>query len=136
MQLLADGDPELVAEVQAHIDLHLSAADEPLELTAADGPQQASDDAPLDFKRIGPYRTLEWLGMGGMGTVYRAARDDQEFEREVAIKVIRLGLNVPEVRSRFLSERQILATLDHPNIAKMYEGGTTRQGHPYLVMEY
>ncbi|MEM1177191.1 MAG: serine/threonine-protein kinase [Acidobacteriota bacterium] len=134
LDLLRSGDPDLVREVEVHL------ADTSGEATAAEIPSAVTgtdaDGGELEYQHIGPYRTLEWLGMGGMGTVYRAARDDQEFEREVAIKVIRLGLNVPEIRNRFLSERQILATLDHPNIAKMYEGGTTPQGHPYLVMEY
>ncbi|MEM8996590.1 MAG: protein kinase, partial [Acidobacteriota bacterium] len=87
-------------------------------------------------RQIGPYRLVELLGMGGMGTVHLAERSDSEFERRVAIKVIRFGFDVPEVRRRFLSERQILASFDHPNIAKMHEGGTTAEGLPYLVMEY
>jgi tetratricopeptide (TPR) repeat protein len=86
--------------------------------------------------RLGPYRTLEVVGQGGMGAVYRAVRDDDEFQQEVAIKLIRRGVNSEYVRSRFLYERQILAFLNHPNIARLLDGGTTEDGLPYFVMEF
>ncbi len=86
--------------------------------------------------RLGPYRTLEVVGQGGMGAVYRAVRDDDEFQQEVAIKLIRRGVNSDYVRSRFLYERQILAFLNHPNIARLLDGGTTEDGLPYFVMEF
>ena len=86
--------------------------------------------------RLGPYRTLEVVGQGGMGAVYRAVRDDDEFQQEVAIKLIRRSVNSDYVRSRFLYERQILAFLNHPNIARLLDGGTTEDGLPYFVMEF
>ncbi|MBI4907963.1 MAG: protein kinase [Acidobacteria bacterium] len=85
--------------------------------------------------RIGPYRIAELLGQGGMGTVYRGIRDDHQFEMQVAIKVAGAGLAFPEQRMRFRQERQILANLDHPNIARLLDGGETADGLPYLVME-
>lgn len=86
-------------------------------------------------RRLGPYRLIEPIGEGGMGTVYAAERVDDEFERRVAVKVVR-GLLDPERVRRFRVERQILASLDHPNIAGLLDGGTTEDGLPYLVMEY
>lgn len=85
---------------------------------------------------LGVYRLVRRLGMGGMGAVYLAERNDQQFSQSVAIKLVRRGLVTKDVRSRLKSERQILATLDHPNIARLLDGGTTADGIPYLVMEY
>ncbi len=85
---------------------------------------------------IGPWRLIEPLGVGGMGTVYLAERDDQEYERRAAIKIIRAGVEGRAVIRRFRAERQILASLDHPNIARMYDAGTLPDGRPYLVLEY
>lgn len=90
--------------------------------------------APGD--RIGVYEILEEIGHGGMGVVYLARRADQEFEKRVAIKVARLGMAGDPLLRRFRSERQIIASLDHPNIARLLDGGTTPDGEPYLVMEY
>lgn len=84
-------------------------------------------------ERVGPFRLVSVLGQGGMATVYRAERDDGQFEQVVALKVLdRRGESV----ARFEQERQILATLDHPNIAKLLDGGVTSRGFPYVVMEY
>lgn len=91
-------------------------------------------DAPAD-EHVGPYRLMQELGRGGMGTVYLAERDDQEYHQQVAIKVLKRGLDTEGLLRRFRSERQILASLSHPNIAKLYDGGTTRDGRPYFVME-
>ena len=85
---------------------------------------------------LGPYRLVRRLGVGGMGAVYLAERADQQFSQQVAIKLVRQDLVTRDVRSRLKSERQILATLDHPNIARLLDGGTTDGGIPYLVMEY
>ena len=87
-------------------------------------------------RRIGTYRVLREIGRGGMGTVYLAARDDDAFQKLVAIKIIRRGLDTDDILQRFRSERQILAILDHPNIARLLDGGTTSDGLPYFVMEY
>ena len=84
---------------------------------------------------IGPYRIRRELGRGGMGVVFLASRDDSAYEKDVAIKIVRAGFD-GELLRRFQHERQILANLDHPNIARLLDGGTTEQGSPYLVMEY
>ena len=85
-------------------------------------------------KRIGAYRLLGVIGRGGMGVVYRAVRDDDEYHKQVAIKVA--NWTSEELRQRFLHERQILATFEHPNIARLMDGGTTEDGSPYVVMEF
>ncbi len=85
---------------------------------------------------IGPYRIVASLGEGGMGSVFLGVRDDDEFEQRVAIKLIRGGAAGESIMRRFRQERQILAALEHPNIARLLDGGTTRDGVPYLVMEY
>ena len=92
-------------------------------------------EATLPFERLGPYRLLREIGRGGMGAVYLAERTDAEFERQVAIKLVPPSA-AHGLRARFLNERQILATLDHPNIARLYDGGTAEGGTPFLVMEY
>lgn len=86
--------------------------------------------------RLGAYRVIREIGRGGMGTVYLAARADEEFRKHVAIKVVTAGFDHDTIIQRFRSERQILAGLDHPNIARLLDGGTTDGGAPYFVMEY
>ena len=86
--------------------------------------------------RLGPYRLVEEIGRGGMGVVFRATRDDGDFTREVAIKLIAPELRSDEVLKRFRAERQILAMLEHPHIARLLDGGTAPDGGPYLVMEF
>jgi len=93
------------------------------------------DPAVRVGQTLGPWRLVRELGSGGMGAVYLAVRDDDEFEQTVAVKVLKRGLDTEEVIHRFRTERQILAGLDHPNIARLYDGGTTPDGRPYLVME-
>ena len=83
----------------------------------------------------GPYRLVRLLGNGGMGAVYLAERADGELEHRVAIKFLRIGADLPSFRSRFLRERQILATLNHPGIARLLDAGHSA-GQPYLVMEH
>ena len=90
---------------------------------------------PWVGRRVGPYRLVELLGAGGMGEVYKAVRVDEQFQQEVAIKLVRGGYDTASVVERFRHERQILASLDHPNIARLLDGGTTEDGIPYLVME-
>ncbi len=85
--------------------------------------------------RIGPYRILSVLGEGGMGTVYEAARDDDQFRKTVAIKFLHLGARTDWMLRRFRQERQILAELEHPNIGRLLDGGSTEEGAPYIVME-
>lgn len=86
-------------------------------------------------ERIGPYRILREIGRGGMSTVYLAVRDDQ-YQKQVAVKLIKRGMDTDYVVQRFLAERQILANLVHPNIAQLLDGGMTSEGLPYFVMEY
>jgi tetratricopeptide (TPR) repeat protein len=86
--------------------------------------------------RIGPYRILRTLGSGGMGDVYLAERADPEFEQQVAIKVVHGGVLAVGMHSRLKLERQILAQLDHPNIAHLLDGGALPDGSAYIVMEY
>ncbi|MEO1087332.1 MAG: protein kinase, partial [Acidobacteriota bacterium] len=126
--------PYLAALARADLDLvrHvyrlLEGTEEKTEAATPSAVAEPESAPQAEDRQIGPYRLVELLGMGGMGTVHLAERSDSEFERRVAIKVIRFGFDVPEVRRRFLSERQILASFDHPNIAGMHEGGTTADG--------
>jgi eukaryotic-like serine/threonine-protein kinase len=87
-------------------------------------------------QRFGHYRIVKLLGRGGMGAVFLANRDDDEFRKYVAIKLLRFGTGDAGALARFRNERQILAALDHPNIASLHDGGTTDDGVPYIVMEY
>jgi eukaryotic-like serine/threonine-protein kinase len=86
--------------------------------------------------RLGPYRIIKPLGAGGMGQVYLGLRDDAAYEQQVAIKIMLGGPWSRDLQARFKTERQILARLQHPNIARLQDGGTTADGTPYLVMEY
>jgi serine/threonine-protein kinase len=86
--------------------------------------------------RIGPYRLIRKLGEGETSSVYLAARDDDEYRQQVAIKLIRPGMDSRQILQRFHQERQILASLGHPNIARLLDGGSTPAGQPYFVMEY
>src|SRR5262245_26958882 len=96
------------------------------------------DDSGSDLigTLLGPYRVTELIGSGGMGAVYAAVRDDELFEQRVAIKVVRRGMDTRFVLKRFDYERRMLAVLEHPNIARMIDGGATETGLPYFVMEY
>jgi serine/threonine protein kinase/Flp pilus assembly protein TadD len=88
-----------------------------------------------DLRQIGPYRILEKIGEGGMGTVYRAEQR-QPMRRLVAIKVIKIGMDTKEVVARFDVERQALASMSHPNVAKVFDAGVVESGRPYFAMEY
>jgi len=87
-------------------------------------------------RRIGPYRLLRLLGHGGMGSVHLAVRDDDHYRKEVAIKLLKRGMDTDFMLNRFRQERQILANLEHPFIARLLDGGATDDGLPYFVMEY
>jgi non-specific serine/threonine protein kinase/serine/threonine-protein kinase len=112
------GDAGLEEEVRSLLRAHDESA-------AAEAPQP-----------VGPYRLERILGRGGMGEVWLARRADQQYEKKVAIKLVRPGIGAGDLIERFLAERQILADLQHPNIATLLEGGVTQTGQPYLVMEY
>lgn len=99
------------------------------------------EETEIVGERIGIYRILRKIGEGGMGSVYQGVRDDGEFSKEVAIKIVRLGMETPQFVERFRRERQILANLDHPHVARLYDGGAAllpgrTMAVPYLVMEF
>lgn len=92
---------------------------------------------PVEGARIGPYRVLSELGHGGMGVVYLAERADDQYRKRVALKLVRAGVgHDPHLVRRFLEERQILASLDHPHIARLLDGGVTDNGLPWFALEY
>jgi eukaryotic-like serine/threonine-protein kinase len=91
---------------------------------------------PRGGQRVGAYVIVRELGRGGMGTVFLAERADGQFEKQVAIKILSRGADTAEILRRFRAERQILARLDHPNIARMLDAGTTDDGLPYFIMDY
>jgi eukaryotic-like serine/threonine-protein kinase len=94
------------------------------------------DTHDLIGERLGIYRIVREIGRGGMGSVYLALRDDREYQKEVAIKIVRRGMDTADVLKRFRYERQILAGLEHPYIARLFDGGSTPDGVPFFVMEY
>jgi len=91
---------------------------------------------PMEGRRVGAYRLVREIGRGGMGAVYLAERADSEFQRRVAVKLVKRGMDTDFILRRFRNERQILASLNHQNIARLLDGGTTDDGLPYFVMEY
>lgn len=132
--VLAAEDPDLARELAELLDEH--DADRPLEIEALLVRDPSDVAASPVGRTIGPYSLLGELGRGGMGEVFLAERVDGQFEKRVALKLVRAALDDPEARARFLAERQILARLEHPNIARMHDGGVTSDGAPYLVMEW
>jgi len=133
---LCSGDSELRAEVESLLHSHEDAGTEFLQKPALDLASDAAHGSKARIgRRIGVYLVLEQIGEGGMGEVYRAVRADGQYDKEVAIKLVRAGLDRSSVLERFRHERQVLASLDHPNIARLFDGGTTDDGIPYLVME-
>jgi eukaryotic-like serine/threonine-protein kinase len=97
---------------------------------------EKSNQEELTNQHLGSYKLLKEIGRGGMGAVFLAERNDKEFEKKVAIKIVKRGMDTDDILRRFRHERQILASLEHPNIARMIDGGTTKDGLPYFVMEY
>jgi serine/threonine protein kinase len=129
------GDAALRARVEALVQAHLAAGsflDAPPTSVAAAVPPAAPTEAPGDC--IGPYKLLQKIGEGGCGTVYMAGQE-APVRRRVALKVIKLGMDTKEVVARFEAERQALALMDHPNIARVLDAGATDAGRPYFVME-
>src|SRR3954470_1230356 len=135
-------DFELKREVEALLSQHESAGDlldEPIYgqtgMNALESLATEEVD-PMIGRRLGAYRIEREIGRGGMGAVYEAFRADGEFRQRVAIKLIKRGMDTDFILRRFRNERQILASLDHPYIARLLDGGTTEDGLPYFVMEY
>ena len=131
-------DDELRAEVEAL----LASADEAQSfiespaLTRVSHLVTAERQPSYIGRQIGAYKIEREIGKGGMGAVFLAARADDEFDKKVAIKLIKRGFDTDEIISRFRHERQILAALEHPNITRLIDGGSTGDGLPYLVMDY
>ena len=130
-------DPELRAEMERLLSADESAGTFIEQAVEAQASALAGD--ALDVRTgqlIGPYRVVGQLGRGGMSSVYLAVRADEQFRKRVAIKLVRRGMDTDDILRRFRGERQILASLDHPNVARLYDGGTTADALPYFVMEY
>jgi eukaryotic-like serine/threonine-protein kinase len=131
---LSGGDEELRREVTSLLAADAEATESFLETPPV--PAAALMPPSILGQRLGPYLVESKLGEGGMGVVYLATRADGELRQRVAIKVFGYGAERSDLLQRFRAERQILASLDHPNIARFLDGGTTPEGLPYLVMEY
>ena len=130
-------DTELRGEVISLLEAHETAGGF-IEQEAAQriGLTSAAPSKDWIGRRLGPYRIVGEAGRGGMSQVFKAVRDDQQYEKQVAIKLLKPGLDTDSLLRRFRAERQILAQLSHPNIAHLLDGGATEDGAPYLVMEY
>jgi eukaryotic-like serine/threonine-protein kinase len=128
---LLNGEPQVLAAVLAMLN-----ADDASSLLPTQPPEPVLlvDEAPVP-ERIGNYRIVEEIGRGGMGLVYRAARDDGLFDQQVAIKVIRRTIFSASAHEQFATERRILARLHHPHIAHFLDGGLDANGSPYIIME-
>ncbi|MCB1034868.1 MAG: serine/threonine protein kinase, partial [Acidobacteria bacterium] len=127
------GDEDLRRELSAMLGAHEDESELQIEQHILTVQRSAAGD--LAGQRIGAYEVRREIGQGGMATVYLAERVD-EYRQRVALKVMRAGLGGRELEERFRRERQILARLDHPNIARILDGGVTGEGRPYLVMQY
>lgn len=130
------GDVELLTEVKELLDNDLQQGN--LTAMVAEEVDQLVEqlDEDLVGEIVGPYKLTELVGSGGMGSVYRAERVDGAFEREVAVKLVKKGMDSNRVLARFTYERQVLARLQHANIAALLDGGMTESGQPYFVMEF
>jgi len=142
LEQVSAADPELRRELESLIASHEQAGTDFLNIPPPQAPDPSAPDDldpdrrdPMIGRRLGTYEIVEQIGAGGMGEVYRAIRADDQYHKQVAIKLVRASQNSDFVIRRFKNERQILATLDHPNIARLLDGGTTEEGIPYFVME-
>jgi non-specific serine/threonine protein kinase/serine/threonine-protein kinase len=133
LERLCGSDPHLRASVESLLALE-SQAEEFLDTRVAPGAALRAEPKPP--VQIGPWRIAGEIGRGGMGVVFLGERADGEFRKQAAIKLITSGLRDPDLQRRFRRERQILATLEHPGIAHLLDGGATAEGQPYFVMEY
>jgi non-specific serine/threonine protein kinase/serine/threonine-protein kinase len=133
---LCAADAELHVQVLSLLKAHEEAGTGFLESPAGAAPTDRIHDAATRVGvRAGVYQLVRELGRGGMGEVYLGTRVDGQYTKEVAVKLVRGGVDRPALLERFRNERQILANLDHPNIARLLDGGTTDEGVPYLAME-
>lgn len=132
-----ENDPALKKEIESLLKAHETS--DKLEHSPEQLLQKAMSEQALEFKKgqqIGPYKIIRSLGYGGMGNVYLAKRTDGQFEQQVALKLLRTGFTTENQIRRFLAERQILATLNHRNIARLLDGGVTDDGQPWFAMEF
>ena len=137
-----DGDSELRTQVDRLLSSHdsagvflISPALVDAGVISAGGQARVSEEERVG-QRIGPYEIIRELGHGGMGTVVLAVRADDQYRKQVAIKLVNRGIDTDLILRRFMMERQILANLEHPNIGRLLEGGSTLDGLPYFVMEF
>ena len=135
LRALTVDDADLATRVQGLLDAHA--------LTGSGFESPVSMDFDFDDdvdrwigRRVGVYEITRRIGVGGMGAVYEAIRDDDQFRKRVAIKLLRAQTVSDSAVRRFRRERQILATLEHPHIAALLDGGVTTDGHPFFAMEY
>ena len=133
LRAACDGDTTLLCEAERLLAYDTTVLDEFAEFTAT---RLRQEDRDRIGERLGAYVIVKELGRGGMGALYLAERADGEFEKRVAIKVIKRGTDTDEVLRRFRIERQILANLEHPNITRLLDAGTTSDGLPYFVMDF
>jgi serine/threonine protein kinase len=129
-------DPLVVEEVKLLLSAHQEAGSFIQTPVSILQDTQEDDDLIAPGERIGVYKIVKEIGRGGMGAVYLASRADDAYEKHVAVKVLKQGIDSAEIVRHFRNERQILADFDHPNIARLLDGGTTHSGVPYFVMEY
>ncbi len=131
-------DPVIRAEVESLLEAHTDGESfiDPPDFKSVSHFVRESKSEAMVGQRVGPYELVRLIGSGGMANVYLAHRVDGQFTRQVAVKLIKQGMDTDELLRRFQRERQTLAGLDHPNIAKLIDGGATEEGRPYLIMEY
>ena len=131
-------DPDLRHEIEQLLEAHANAGEflEHSTVSMRGLIEQILETESYVGRHIGSYRIERVIGRGGMGVVYAATRDDQEFKKRVALKIVKRGMDTDEILRRFRHERQTLAGLNHPYIARLYDGGTTESGLPYFVMEF
>ncbi len=137
LETLEPGDEYLRTEVLALIRAHERGEDEfrsPVSGSALI--DAATGEDRWVGTRVGAYRVVRLVGVGGMGAVYEAARDDDQYKKRVAVKFLHRHVGSESALARFRAERQILANLNHPNIAALDDGGVTDDGQPYIIMEY
>jgi serine/threonine protein kinase len=136
LKLNCDGDADLIAEIKELISSAESEENVLDNNSIGDVLNQIPIEVDLDGQIIGHYKLIKEIGRGGMGAVFLAERADKEFDQKVALKIVHNQFANEALIERFRNERQILASLKHPNIAHLIDGGTTENGLPYFVMEY
>ena len=132
---MCGGDTETRLEVESLLRAETTGESAVCAAIESEVASMLDESSPVDT-RLGSYRLLKEIGHGGMGTVYLAERADGQFRKQVAVKMVRPGMDTEFILARFRRERQVLGRLDHPNIGRLLDGGTATNGAPYFVMEY